>query len=196
MSEISSSLVKELRERTGAGMMECKKALTETKGDIEKAIDDLRKKGIAKAAKKADRKTEEGFIGSYIHSNGKIGVLVEICCETDFVGKNENFRSFAKDVAMHIAAANPLFLKREDIPVEFVEKERSIHQETIKNKPDNIVEKIVDGKMAKYYSEVCLMEQPFVKDDQQTIQGFLTSKINEIGENIVIKRFVRFHLGS
>jgi len=193
---ISATQVKELRERTGSGLMECKNALSETSGDVEKAIDILRKKGSAKAAKKASRETREGIIGSYIHATGKIGVMVEICCETDFVAKNEKFRAFSKDVAMHIAAANPAYLKREDVPQEIIEREKEIFREGIGNKPENIQEKILEGKLNKFYSEICLLEQRFVKDDDVTIGELLTVKITELGENLVLRRYTRFELGN
>jgi elongation factor Ts len=193
---ITAALVKELREKTGAPMMDCKKALAESNADMEKAVEALRKKGAAKAAKKAGRTASEGFVGSYIHSTGKIGVMVEVNCETDFVGRNPVFRSFAKDVAMHVAAANPSYLKREDVPADLLEKEKEIHMAQIQGKPEKIVEKIITGKLDKYFSETCLMEQPFIKDDKLTIGTLLNSKVNELGENIVINRFIRFEVGS
>ncbi|MBN2145111.1 MAG: translation elongation factor Ts [Candidatus Aureabacteria bacterium] len=192
---ITTDLIKELREKTGCGMMECKTALGEANGDMEKAIEVLRKKGIAKAVKKADRQTREGFIGSYIHSNGKIGVLVEVACETDFVGKNEDFRAFAKEVAMHIAAANPSYVKREDVPSELVEKEKNIQRELLKDKPAQVADKILEGKMKKYFSDICLLEQPYVRNDKLSITDFLNQKINQFGENLVIRRFVRMTMG-
>lgn len=195
MSTITASSVRELREITGVGMMECKKALEECSGDIEKSIELLRKKGAMKAAKKADRETNEGFIGSYIHSNGKIGVLVEVLCETDFVGKNDNFQSFAKDVAMHVAAASPQYLTREEIPAEIISKEKEIYAVELKGKPENIISKILDGKIEKFYSECCLLDQKFVKDDKISVKDYLNQKITEMGENIVIKRFVRYQIG-
>jgi len=196
--EISAKMVKELREKTGAGMMDCKKALTETKGDFEKAIDFLREKGIAKAASKAGRATKEGIIASYIHAGSKLGVLVEINCETDFVARTDDFQSFAKDIAMQVAAANPLAVKREEIDTNLVEKEREIYRQQALNegKPEKIVDKIVDGKLEKYYSEVCLLEQPFVKDGDKSIKDVVTDTIAKLGENIEISRFVRFQLGE
>lgn len=192
---ITADMVKELRDKTSVPMMDCKRALEETNGDMEKAVDLLRKKGAAKAATKATRVTKEGFIGHYIHSNGKLAVLVEVNCETDFVAKNENFRLFVKDIAMHIAAANPQYLTREEIPVAIIDKEREIHREQIKDKPANMQDKIIDGKIVKYYSEVCLLDQPFIKDDKLSIKDLLTSKITSIGENLIIKRFVRLEVG-
>lgn len=193
---ISANLVKELREKTGVSMMDCKNALTEAKGDMSKAIEVLRKSGIAKAEKKSIRATKEGFLGSYIHSNGKVGVMVEVNCETDFVAKNPSFQSFTKDLAMQVAAANPLYVKREDVPLELVNKEKEIHMSQIGDKPLNIKEKIVQGKLDKYFSDICLLEQKFVKDDKITIQNILTDKVNELGENILIKRFIRFQVGE
>ncbi|EKD27452.1 MAG: translation elongation factor Ts [uncultured bacterium] len=192
---ISAEMVKDLREKSGAPMMDCKKALTEAGGDMEKAFEILRKSGAAKAAKKASREAKEGFIGSYIHSNGKVGVMVEINCETDFVAKNPVFRDFAKDVSMHIAAANPTYLKREDVPETVIAKEKEIQAAQITGKPANIVEKILVGKMDKFYSDVCLLEQKFIKDDKLSIKDILTSKITELGENLVLKRFTRFEVG-
>ncbi len=196
MSTVTADQVKELREKTGVSMMECRNALVETHGDKEKAIDVLRKKGIAKASSKADRVTKEGLLGSYVHSNGKIGVIVEVLCETDFVAKNDNFKTFAKDLAMHVAAANPLYLKRDEVPADVITREKGIHAEAVKGKPENVAQKILDGKMDKYYSDVCLMEQKFVKDDKLSITDLLASKIQEIGEKIVIRRFVRLDLGA
>lgn len=197
MSKISASLVKELREITGAGMMDCKKALTETDGNVEEAVKLLREKGIAKAAKKAGRIASEGLITSYIHG-GRIGVLVEINAETDFVSKNEEFVTFTKDIAMQIAASNPQFVKREDVPAEYIENEREILRSQALNegKPEKIVDKMVEGRIAKYYKEICLLEQPFVKDPDITIEELLTQKIAKIGENINIRRFVRYELGE
>ncbi len=196
MAQITANLVKELRERTGLGMMECKKALTETNGDLEKAEVELRKSGLLKADKKAGRAATEGVIGSYIHNQDKIGVLIEINCETDFVARNENFRQFVKDVTLHIAAANPLYLNPEDVPAEVIEKERDIAKAQIKDKPENIIEKIVDGKVQKYFNEVCLLKQSFVKDPDLTIEDLLKQKVAEIGENIIIRRFTRYSVGE
>lgn len=194
---ITSSAVKELREQTGAGMMDCKKALTEAEGSIDKARDILRQKGLAMASKKTGREASEGLISSYIHMN-KIGVLVEVNCETDFVAKTEEFKSFVKDIAMHIAAAHPVYVKREDIPQEIIEKEKSIYAAQITNKPANIIDKIVQGKLEKYYEETCLLDQTFVKDQEQKkkIKDLLVETIAQLGENIILKRFVRFQLGE
>jgi elongation factor Ts len=194
---VSMDSIKELREQTGAGMMDCKRALAETKGDLEQAMDVLRKKGIATATKKASREASEGLIGSYIHM-GKIGVMVEINCETDFVAKTEDFQELVKDVAMHIAAANPPFVKREDIPEEVIEREKAIYVDQVANKPPQVVEKIIEGKLEKFYTDNCLVEQVFVKDPDQKkkIKDLIVEKISKVGENIVIKRFVRYQLGE
>jgi elongation factor Ts len=196
--EITAAMVKELRERTGAGMMDCKKALTEANGDMERAIEILREKGIASAAKKAGRVTAEGLVEAYIHGGGRIGVLVEVNCETDFVAKNEEFRAFVHDVAMHIAAANPQYVRRDDVPADVIEKERSILRTQTLNegKPEHIVDKIVEGRLEKFFKEVCLLEQPFVKDPDKTVEEVLKEKIAHIGENISIRRFARFVLGE
>ena len=198
MAQISASAVKALRDKTSAGMMDCKKALEACSGDDEKAVSWLREKGLSKAAKKAGRATSEGVIGSYIHSNGKIAVLVEIKCETDFVARGENFQEFAKNVAMQIAAANPLCVSPEQLPADVVEKEKAIYmaQTKAEGKPDNIAEKIVEGRVKKYYKEVCLLEQPFIKDDKLTIQDLLKNLVATLGENIQIGRFVRMQLGE
>lgn len=196
MAQITAELVKTLREKTNVGMMECKTALTEAGGDLEKAETILRKKGIAKADKKADRQTKEGIIASYIHLAGRVGVLIEVNCETDFVAKNENFREFVKDITLHIAASNPRFLQREDVPAEFIAKEREIAAEQVKGKPANIVDKIVDGKLEKVFAENCLLEQAFIKNPDVTIRDLLKSKIAELGENLVIRRFVRYAVGE
>ncbi|MFZ4589315.1 MAG: translation elongation factor Ts [Terrimicrobiaceae bacterium] len=196
MSEISAALVKELREKTNAGMMDCKKALAECGGDIAKAEDWLRKKGIASAGKKASRAAKEGIIASYLHMQGKVGVLVEVNCETDFVAKNEIFRDFVKDVTLHIAAAHPLCVSREQVSPETIAREREIAAAQVQGKPANIVEKIVDGKIDKYYSTVCLLEQAFIKNPELTIQDLVNSKIAELGENIVIRRFTRYAVGE
>ncbi len=188
--------IKQLRQMTGAGIMECKGALSEAEGNIEKAVEVLRKKGLMTARKKADRVAEEGRVESYVHSNAKIGVLVEVNCETDFVAKCDDFKQFTKDIAMQIAAANPLYLKGEDVPTEVIEKEREIIKSQIKDKPANVLEKIVDGKVDKYLQEVCLLEQPFIKDDKIKIKDYLNQIVGKIRENIVIKRFVRFSLGE
>lgn len=198
--EITSGLVKELREKTGLGMMDCKKALVETNGDIEKAVEHLRKKGALKAESKSDRITSQGVIGSYIHMGGKVGVLVEINCETDFVAKSDDFTALVKDVAMHITATKPLYVKREEVPAEYIAKEKEImlaqDAENLAKKPEEIREKIMTGKVDKLLAEVCLLEQPFVKDPDKTVQDLVKEKIAKLGENITIKRFVRFTLGE
>ncbi len=196
--EITATLVKQLRDRTGLGMMECKNALVESAGDIEKAIEILRKKGIAKAEKKADRSANEGAILSYIHPGNRLGVLIEVNCETDFVAVTDDFMNFVKDVAMHIAATNPLSIRREDIDPAILAKEKEIYRAQVREqkKPENIVERIVEGKVEKFYQENCLLEQPFVKDPQITVKDYLTATIAKIGENINITRFVRFQLGE
>ena len=195
---ISAAQVKELREKTGAGMMDCKKALTEANGDMEKAIEILREKGLAAAAKKAGRVAAEGLVESYIHAGGRIGVLVEVNCETDFVAKTEEFRSFVRDIAMQIAAMNPKYVKRDEVPAEVVDKEREILRTQALNegKPEHIVEKMVEGRLEKYFKEVCLLEQPFIKDGDKTIEQLVKEMIARIGENISIRRFVRFELGE
>jgi elongation factor Ts len=198
MAEISAQIVKELREKTGAGMMDCKKALTEANGDVEKAIDWLRQKGLAAAQKKSARAASEGTVASYIHAGGKIGVLVEINCETDFVAKTDDFRNLVSDVAMHIAAAAPISVRREDVPQAVVDREREVYkQQAIESgKPANIAEKMVDGRIDKFFKEQCLLEQQFVKNPDITIQQLLTERVAKIGENLVIRRFVRFQLGE
>jgi elongation factor Ts len=193
---ISPELVKKLREATNAGMMDCKKALVEAKGDFEAAISVLRKKGAASASKKAGREAKEGVIGSYIHAGDKVGVLVEINCETDFVARNESFRSFVKDVTLQVAAATPLYVKRDEVPEKLLATERDVAAAQIQGKPAAVVEKIIAGKIDKYYSTVCLLEQTFVKDNTKTINDLLNSKIAELGENIVIRRFSRFQVGE
>ncbi|PWW06427.1 elongation factor Ts [Paenibacillus cellulosilyticus] len=195
---VSASAVKELREKTGAGMLDCKKALDEANGDIQKASEILREKGLAAAANKAGRVATEGVVESYIHAGGRIGVLVEINCETDFVAKTDQFREFARDIAMQIAAANPKFVRREEVGTEELEKEREIltAQALNEGKPANIVAKMVEGRLGKYYEEFCLMEQSFIKDPDKTIATLLKEKISTIGENISIRRFVRYELGE
>ena len=195
---ISAEQVKELREMTGAGMMECKKVLVETDGDMEKATELLRERGVVKAAKKAGRIAAEGLVESYIHGDGRIGVLVEVNIETDFAAKNPEFREFVKDVAMQIAAAKPEYVRREEVPADVIEKEKEIMKAQAINegKPEAVAEKIVAGRIDKYYSEVCLLEQDFVKDPDKTVQQVLTDKIASIGENITIRRFVRFERGE
>lgn len=194
---ITSQMVKDLRDKTGAGMMDCKKALSENSGDMEKAIDFLRQKGLAVAAKRAGRATSEGVIETYIHAGGKLGVMVELNCETDFVAKTDDFREFARDVAMHVAAANPVSLTREDVPADIVERERQIYvqQALDSGKPANIVEKMVTGKIDRFLAEVCLLEQQFVKNPEKSIQDMLTELIGKMGENVSIRRFVRFQVG-
>lgn len=198
MAEVTSEMIKELREKTQAGMVDCKKALVENGGDMEKAVEYLRKKGLASADKKMGREVTEGIIASYIHSNSKIGVLVELKCATDFVARNEDFVVLAKEIAMQIAAANPLYVKPEDVPAEVVEKEKEIYREQMKNsgKPDNVVEKIVEGKLTKFYSEVCLLEQEYIKDSAVKIQDLIKQKIAVFGENIEVGKFSRFQIGS
>lgn len=198
MAEISAAMVKELREKTGSGIMDCKKALKESDGDVQKALDLLRKKGLAAAAKRSSRATSEGTVASYIHMGGKIGVMVEINCETDFVAKNEDFQAFAHDIAMHIAAVNPAGLAPEDIPEEVVAKEREIYRERAleQGKPENIVDKIVEGQVQKFYKDSCLMSQAYVKNPQITIEDFTKEVIGKMGENIRIRRFVRYQLGE
>ncbi len=195
---ITTELIKELREKTGVGIMDCKTALKECKGNMDEALDYLRKKGIATAKKRGGRTTSEGQISAYIHTGGKIGVLVEVNCETDFTGKTEDFANFVNDVAMQIAATNPISLDRETIPPEVLEKERDIYatQARESGKPENILDKIVDGKLKKFYSEACLLEQPFVKNPDITIQDLLNEMIAKTGENIAIKRFTRYQLGE
>jgi elongation factor Ts len=194
--EIDPKLVKQLREKTNAGMMDCKRALEEARGDLAKAETILRTKGIATASKKASRATKEGIVASYIHLQGKVGVLVEVNCETDFVAKNENFRSFVKDITLHIAAAHPLYVSRAEVPAKLVEAERAIYEAQVKGKPANVMNKIVEGKLDKFYSTVCLLEQGFIKNPDQTIKDLLTAKIAELGENIVIRRFTRYLVGE
>src|ERR1051325_6410876 len=194
--EIDPQLVKKLRERTNAGMMDCKRALAEAAGSFEKAEQILREKGIASATKKAARATKEGIVASYIHQQGKVGVLVEVNCETDFVAKNDNFRAFVKDITLHIAAAHPLYVSREHVPAQLIEAEREIYKAQVKGKPANVIDKIVDGKLDKFYGTVCLLEQGFIKNPEQTIGDLLKAKIAELGENIVIRRFTRYLMGE
>lgn len=197
MTKISADLIKELREKTGVGMMECKKALTESNGDFEKAIDFLRQKGLATAVKKAGRAASEGLVESYIHM-GKIGTLVEVNCETDFVARTDDFRELVKDIAMQIAASNPLYLSREEIPQDVVDREKDIYRAQVADKPPQVIEKIIDGKLEKYYTDVCLLDQLFIKDTEQKqkVKDLITEKIAKLGENIVIRRFARFQLGE
>ena len=196
--EISASLVKELREKTGVGIMDCKKALKESEGNIDKAVDFLRQKGIATAKKRGGRATSEGQIQSYIHAGGKIGVLVEVNCETDFTGKTDEFHEMVRNIAMHIAASNPIAIDRDGIPPEVLEKEKNIYaiQAKESGKPEKVLDKIVEGKMGKFYSESCLLEQAYVKNPDITIHDLLNEMIAKTGENMVIKRFVRYQLGE
>lgn len=196
--EVSANMVKDLREKTGAGMMDCKKALAETGGDFQKALDYLRQKGLATAAKRAGRVASEGRIGAYIHAGGKIGVMVEVNSETDFVAKTDDFQAFAKDIAMHIAASNPSYIRREEITVEVLEREKEIYRAQARDakKPEKVIDKIVEGKLEKFYGETCLLEQPFVKDPDLTIQDLLNGLIGKLGEKIEIRRFTRYQVGE
>jgi elongation factor Ts len=196
--EVSAANVRELREKTGAGVMDCKRALAETGGDLDKALVYLREKGLAAAAKRATRRAIEGLVGSYVHAGGKIGVLVEVNCETDFVARTPQFQSLVKDLTMQVAAANPRYVSREEIPQEVLDGERSIYhaQATASGKPAAVVEKIAAGKLEKYFADVCLVEQPFIKDPQRTVGQLVTEAIAQLGENIVVRRFVRFQLGE
>lgn len=195
---VDAGTVRELRERTGAGMMDCKKALVETDGDVERAIEILREKGLAAAAKKAGRIASEGIVDSYIHGGGRIGVLIEVNSETDFVAKNADFRQFVKDMAMQVAASNPLYVSRDQVDQNVIEKEKEIYKQQALNegKPEKIVEKMVEGRVEKYYKEICLLEQPFVKNPDQSVQEVLTGMIAKIGENLAIRRFVRYEMGE
>jgi elongation factor Ts len=198
MAEITAQMVKQLRERTGAGILECKKALQETGGDMEEAVVVLRKWGLASAAKKASRSTKQGLIGSYIHAGSQIGVLVEVNCETDFVARTDEFRELVHDIAMQVAAADPKYIRREDVPQEVVEKEREIQRARVlaEGKPPHVADKIVEGRLAKFFEEVCLYEQPFIKDNSLTVGDLIKAKIAKIGENITVSRFVRFKVGD
>ncbi len=198
MAEITAAMVKELRDRTGAGMMDCKKALVETGGDMEKAIEKLREMGLASAKKKAGRVAKEGKVYAYIHAGGKIGVLVEINCETDFVANTDDFTNLCKDIAMQIAASDPLYVSREDVPEEVIEKEKQIQKEQLRaqGKPENVLDKIVEGKINKYFEEVCLLEQPFIKDTSIKVRNLVENAIAKLGENIVVRRFARFKVGE
>ena len=195
---ITAEMVKQLRESTGAGMMDCKKALTDANGDMNKAVELLRERGIAKAVKKSGRVAAEGIVDAYIHGDGRIGVLVEVNTETDFAAKNEDFKAFVRDIAMQIAAARPEYVRREEVPAEVIEKEKEILRAQALNegKPEKIVDKMVEGRLEKFYKEICLLEQPFIKDPDKTIQDLLTEKIAVIGENITIRRFARFEKGE
>jgi elongation factor Ts len=196
--EVNASSVKDLREKTGAGVMDCKKALAECGGDLEKAIDYLRRKGLAAAAKKVGRVAGEGLVGAYIHAGGKIGVLVELNCETDFVARTTEFQGLLKDIAMQIAAANPRYIRPEDVSAEEAEREREIYrrQAADSGKPDKVIEKMVQGKMERFYSEVCLLEQPFIKDPDRKVGELLRDTVARLGENIQVRRFARYHLGE
>ena len=193
---ISAQAVADLREKTGAGLLDCKKALTEANGNVEEAITILRKKGAASAAKKAERATKEGVVESYIHVGGKVGVLIEVNCETDFVARNDDFRAFVKDLCLQIAAASPLYVTREEVPEAEVQKERDIAAAQVVGKPPAAVQKIVEGKLEKFYSTLCLVDQPFVKLPEKTVKEMVMERIAKIGENIQIRRFVRYQLGS
>ena len=196
--EVSANAVKELREKTGAGMMDCKKALAETGGDVQKAIDYLRQKGLAAAAKKADRVAADGAVGAYVHPGGKIGVLVEINCETDFVARTAEFQSLLKDIAMQVAAANPRYLRREEVSAAELDKEKEIYRQQAleTGKPEKVVDKIVEGKIERFYSEACLLEQAFIKDPDKKVTDIVNESIGRLGENIQIRRFSRYHLGE
>jgi elongation factor Ts len=196
MSQITATMVSELRAKTGAGLMDCKKALVETNGNEEEAITLLRKKGMASAANKAGRAASDGLVESYIHTGGKVGVMLEINCETDFVAKTDDFKSLARDIAMHIAAANPVGVDRDSVPADLIAKEREIAASQVIGKPANIVEKIVEGKMEKVYEQFCLLEQPFVKNPDQKVGDMIKERIAKLGENIVVRRFARFQVGG
>ena len=202
MADITASMIKDLREKTGAGMVDCKNALVETEGNVEKAIELLRKKGMATAGKKAGRVTAEGAVGSYIHMGGKVGVMVEINCESDFVARGEEFQTLVKDVAMHIAAVDPKYVRREDVPSEEVEKESAILMDQLRNdeknasKPEEVLKKIIEGRLNKFYEEIVLLEQPFVKDPSKTVGDLVTEKIAAIKENIAVRRFTRYKMGE
>lgn len=198
MAEITAALVKQLRDKTGAGMMECKKALQESNGEVDAAEVVLRKRGIASAGKKAARATRQGVIGSYVHQGSQLGVMVEVNCESDFVARTDDFQELVKDIAMQVAAADPQFIRREDVTAEAIEKEKEIARERARaeGKPDKILDKIVEGRLAKYYEEVCLLEQPFIKDNTQTVTDLIRSKIAKLGENITVARFIRMKVGD
>ncbi|RMG59376.1 MAG: translation elongation factor Ts [Deltaproteobacteria bacterium] len=195
---VTPAMIKELRQKTGAGMMDCKEALVKSGGDMEKAVEYLRKKGLATAAKKATRTASEGLVASYIHAGGKIGVLVEVNCETDFVAKTDEFQALVKDICMQIAASNPQYVKPEDVPQDVIEREKEIYREQARQagKPEKIIEKIVEGKISKFFEEACLMEQDFIKDPDKKVKDVVTEAIAKLGENIVVRRFVRFALGE
>src|SRR5215211_6484188 len=196
MADINAALVKQLRDATGAGMMECKAALTESGGDLEAATTVLRKRGLAQATKKAGRSTNEGLIGSYIHMGGKLGVLVEVNCESDFVARTEDFQNLAREIAMHVAAANPQYVRREEVPLATLERERSIYRDQVKDKPAQVIEKIVEGKLNSFYEQVCLLDQPSIRDPKLTVGQLVQAAIAKLGENVAVARFVRFKLGE
>jgi elongation factor Ts len=196
VAEITAALVKELREKSGAGMMDCKKALTATGGDLEQAMDELRKQGLASAQKKSSRATNDGSVDSYIHAGGKIGVLVEVGVETDFVSRSDPFKEFTHDLAMHVAAAAPRWVTRDQVPEDAIAREKAIYAEQVKGKPENVLEKIVTGKLEKFFAETCLMEQPFIKDTDRTIEQLRTDLVGVVGENVEVRRFARFQLGE
>ena len=193
---ITAQMVGNLREKTGAGLLDCKQALTEANGNVEDAIVILRKRGVASAAKKAERATREGLIESYIHVGGKVGVMVEVNCETDFVARNDEFKAFCRDLCLQIAAANPTFVRREDVPESDLAKEREIATAQVQGKPPAALQRIIEGKLEKYYSTVCLLDQPFVKQPEKTVKDILTEKVAKIGENIQVRRFIRYQLGA
>jgi elongation factor Ts len=194
--EINAAMVKKLRDLTGAGMMECKAALTESNGDIEAATTILRKRGLAQATKKAGRSTNEGLIGSYIHMGGKIGVLVEVNCESDFVARTEDFQNLAREIAMHVAAASPQYVRRDEVPADILERERGIYRDQVKDKPAQVIEKIVEGKLNSFYEQVCLLDQPSIRDPKLTIGQLVQAAVAKLGENVSVARFVRFKLGE
>ena len=198
MSEVSAGLVRDLRERTGAGMMDCKRALSEVQGDLEKAIVYLREKGLAAVAKRAGRAAADGTVDAYIHAGGKIGVLIEVNCETDFVARTDDFRALARELAMQVAAANPRYVRREDVPADVLEQERGIYAAQAANsgKPAAVIDKMVSGKVEKFFSEVCLLEQPFIKDPDKAVSQLVAEAVAKMGENIVVRRFSRFQLGE
>jgi len=196
VAEITAALVKELREKSGAGMMDCKKALTATGGDLEQAMDELRKQGLASAQKKSSRATKDGAVDSYVHAGGKIGVLVEVGVETDFVSRSDPFKEFTHDLAMHVAAAAPRWVTRGQVPEDVIAREKAIYAQQVKGKPEHVLEKIVTGKLEKFFAETCLMEQPFIRDSDRTIEQVRTDLVGVIGENVEVRRFARFQLGE
>ena len=196
MADVSAAMVKELREKTGAGMMDCKKALTATAGDLEQAMDELRKQGLASAQKKSSRATKDGAVDSYVHAGGKIGVLVEVGVETDFVSRSDPFKEFTHDLAMHVAAAAPRWVTRGQVPEDVIAREKAIYAQQVKGKPEHVLEKIVTGKLEKFFAETCLMEQPFIRDSDRTIEQLRTDLVGVIGENVEVRRFARFQLGE